>query len=141
MKMLLRISMVLFAIVHLSGCVLLTDPATRLAYDIQDAALELEASDLNEIAFRHKPYGVEDHYRVMIQTTNPAVECNGSLGVGRSGTSYHGRFVTVPETLEVRKRKGESLLIRLVKTDKEWKCKWEGETLKGNKAIELIGLE
>lgn len=129
----------------LSGCILITDASTRLAYDIRDAALKLESSQESEIEITHAPLawpdGIDSDYRVLIQTTESTTKPSGSMAIGNSATSYHRRFVSVPKTLYITKKKGESIKILLRKTDKPWHYKGDGETLKGDKTIELIRLE
>ena len=53
---------------------ILTDAATRLAYDIESAALKLEASDKNSTEIKHAPWaysdGVKGDYKVWLYRTS-----------------------------------------------------------------------
>lgn len=114
---------------------LLTDAATPLAYDIESAALKWEASDKNSTEIKHTPWaypeGVKGDYNVSL--------CR-SVSVHKYSTSYHCRFVSVPEFLHVEKKTDEPTYLLLQKTDKPWNYTGGGKTLKGNKTIEIISI-
>ena len=63
-----------------------------------------------------------------------------SFIVHRYSTSYHYRFVSVPEFLHVEKKAGEPTYLLLQKTDNPWKYTGDGKTLKGNKTIEIVSI-
>jgi hypothetical protein len=111
----------------LNGCVLLTDGATRLAYDLESASRTLRRSEAQTLSFVHQPAswpdGVTGEYEVVLQESLHHPVSGGALLVGdlrtRSyanwGTSYHLNFVRVPEPLQIRKSKGESVTVELRK--------------------------
>lgn len=63
-----------------------------------------------------------------------------SVSVHKYSTSYHCRFVSVPEFLHVEKKTDEPTYLLLQKTDKPWNYTGGGKTLKGNKTIEIISI-
>ena len=63
-----------------------------------------------------------------------------SFIVHRYSTSYHYRFVSVPEFLHAEKKAGEPTYLLLQKTDNPWKYTGDGKTLKGNKTIEIVSI-
>lgn len=100
----------------LTGCFLLTDAATRVAYDLEAAVAVMQAKGLDEYAFTHVPAsfpdGVDGPWELTIQKSK-AGEPRGALGIGRYGTTYHTNFVDVPRTLTIRKQAGEGCTIVL----------------------------
>ena len=62
-----------------------------------------------------------------------------SFIVHRYSTSYHYRFVSVPEFLHAEKKAPTYLLLQ--KTDNPWKYTGDGKTLKGNKTIEIVSIK
>lgn len=128
----------------MQSCILLTDASTRLAYDIRSAALELESSDLEKLEIEHKPKswpsGVDGDFTIVIQTTDTTIKPNGALAVGKYATTYHRRFVKVPKTFQITKKEGESVFLLLVKTNEPWTPVFQGETLRGNKTIEIVSI-
>jgi hypothetical protein len=139
----LHIITVSAVLAFLSGCNTVTDPATRLAYDLEAGADRLIKSDKNELEVEHRPRGFSDgtsgDYTILLQ----AVQRNrlsGTLAVGvpggkRSGTSYHLNFMTVPKELNIRKSKGETTYILLRKTGVP-----NDAELRGPKAVEVISI-
>lgn len=118
----------------LTGCSVLerivSDSATRLAYEVRDEAQELRRSGETKRTFVHQPKewpdGLAGDYRIEIRSTptplNPPekrsiMTANSLDGHTRSGTSYHLNYVVVPQDLVVRHRKGEPTLVTLEMRD------------------------
>jgi hypothetical protein len=104
----------------LSGCRLLEDNGTHLAYALEKGAKALRASSATETIVRYEPLdGPHQSYYVEL---TPSVGASGQpTNVGGSylvvsgktsgGTSYHNRFVFVPERLYIQKSGGATELI------------------------------
>jgi|MEHZ01.5.fsa_nt_MEHZ011551425.1_2 hypothetical protein len=129
----------------------LTDAATRLAFEIESAALRLESSNQTEMELKHKPAkfpeGVPGDYSIRLRPTKlvphprePDQFRSRSLAVNKYHTTYHCRFVSVPETLQIEKKAGEPTHLLLKKTNKPWNYTKGGKTLRGNKTIEIVSL-
>jgi hypothetical protein len=128
---LLRQATAATALLALSGCHLLTDGATRLAYDVESASRTLRRSDAKELAFTHRPVawpeGVTGPYEVVVGESPDSMASGSSLLVGdlnsrnyglwgyNWSTSYHLNFVRVPRTLRIRKSAGAPLGVQLRK--------------------------
>jgi hypothetical protein len=102
----------------LASCDFLTDAATRAAFDIEAATAIMEKEGLRSYEFAHvpkpSPDGVTGPWELLIQRSGPmGVGPTGALCIGRYGTSYHNRFVSVPRTLHVAKQAGEGCVIVL----------------------------
>jgi hypothetical protein len=119
------------ALLGLSGCFLITDAATRLAYELKDGAAQLHASNQERLDITHKPLsfpqGVHGPYEVVLQQSVGCTRCgslyvgdvpasNADYAPGGGSTSFHLNFVIVPSELKVRKQKGEAVVIVLHKT-------------------------
>lgn len=112
--------LVFAAALAVSGCSLMTDAATRLAYDISSNADALTKSADTERTFAHEPASAPAGCAGAYQVT---IDAGGSLGVGCDTeypqvsytTTYHRNAVTVPEKLQVTKKAGESLKVTLKK--------------------------
>jgi len=114
-----------------SGCVLLTDAATRLGEDVVENAGELRNGQAAERAFVHRPRswpsGCDAGYTVTLQESLHHPKSGGALLVGCKGernflalgysysTTYHLNAVRVPAKLSVEKEAGASLRITLRK--------------------------
>ncbi|MGH7654779.1 MAG: hypothetical protein ACREN6_08955 [Gemmatimonadaceae bacterium] len=104
-----------FALVLLSGCSVLEDNATHLAYALETTSQNLRASSATEAVVHYETLdGLNQSYYVEI--TPSFGESGQSSGVWSSylvvsgktsgGTSYHNRFVFVPRRLYARKDRG-----------------------------------
>lgn len=127
--------LILAAFVLLSGAMfllaqygfetLISDAATRLAYQIRDEAAALKRSGASSRAFLHRPKswpdGLSGDYRIKIVETKTAPRPgHRSIGVARNltegtwyATSYHLNFVEVPMDLVVSHRKGGPVVVTL----------------------------
>jgi len=123
--MLRALPILLAATVLLTGCErLVSDSATRLAYQIRDEAKTLLASGEATRTFEHAPAtwpdGLDGDYRIEIRSTpldaphrRSILTANSLDGPTRSGTTLHLNHVEVPVDLVVRHRKGEPTLVTL----------------------------
>jgi hypothetical protein len=100
-----------------------TDGATRIAYEIESGVAAFRRSDAKTTSIRHVPEawpdGCADAYTVQF-TANSAlvIWCKQPDGTGVQGshiTTYHLRFVGVPQTFKLDKGAGEPTLIDLAK--------------------------
>ena len=102
----------------LGGCGhFLEDNGTHLAYALEKGASELEASGANELVVHYQTLDATDQsYYVeltpSLDASRPAQTVWSSYlvvsGKTSGGTSYHNRFVFVPERLHVDKTQGGS---------------------------------
>jgi hypothetical protein len=111
----------LFFLAH--NDLLLTDAATRLAYDLERQAAAIRRSGESTLTFTHNPLnspeGVTGAYTV---TFKAGPTGTGFLGFSKGQqevwyhTSYHLRFVVVPKDLKIRKAAGEPFRVVLRKS-------------------------
>lgn len=109
----------LVAIFLLSGCDVFTDPATRLAYDIEYAAKKLKNHGDKFTLYHETPSKRGEcggPYTVQLDKVGALIiwckDENGEIS-SSPGTSYHRRFVQTPETYYLEKAAGETLVIEL----------------------------
>lgn len=114
----LRLCLVLLAALALGGC--FTDPATRLAADLQSAARKLGASEGDrQILIHAVPSSrgeCEGPYRVQLDKVGALIIwCKDSQGntVSSHSTSSHGGKVRTAETFIVDKSAGSALEVVL----------------------------
>jgi hypothetical protein len=121
-----RIIIACAVLVTLSGCErLVSDAATRLAYQIRDEAAALRQSGQPSHTFAHHPVswpeGVSGDYRIeIVETKTSPRPGHRSIGVARNltertwyATSYHLNYVEVPQDVTVSHRKGEPTMVTL----------------------------
>jgi hypothetical protein len=108
-----------------AGCErLVSDSATRLAYQIRDEAKKLRRSGQTSLTFEHRPVawpdGLTGDYRIAIISTPTSPAEKRSIFTAKSydgrfwsSTSYHLNYVQVPKDLMVAHRKGEPTTITL----------------------------
>ena len=100
--------------VLLWGCGIFEDNGTHLAYAIEKGAAKLRASGGHEIVVHYTTLdGANDPYYVEItpsfpegRTTSVAGSYLVVSGKTPGGTSYHNRFVVVPQRLYAKKDQG-----------------------------------
>lgn len=124
-----RFSIAALALV-VSAC---TDAATRVAYDIESGTGKLGSPDGARAEIRHTPrrwpegcagsytlrigQGASDNlghnnFRIRGNSDGLLVRCYASDGnLHAWGTTYHLRFVEVPETVQIEKKAGETTVI------------------------------
>jgi hypothetical protein len=104
----------------LSSCRLLEDNGTHLAYALEKAAKALRASSGTETIMRYETLdGPSQSYYVELtpsfgpsaQPTNVWSSYLVVSGKTSGGTSYHNRFVFVPQRLYIQKAQGATELI------------------------------
>lgn len=110
--------------VSLASCFGFIDAATAIAYDIEADAGRFARSGAASATIVHTPMssrgGCKDDYRVQFSRASALVVWCRAPGsttatVSSHTTTYHLRFVDVPETIIVDKRHGESLSIDLAR--------------------------
>ena len=103
---------------------LLTDSATRAAYDIERAAGKLQSSSAQTYTLVHhpkaSPEGCSHDYTFQLsQQSSLLVWCkspSGDKNVASHTTTYHLRYVDAPEKTVLSKRAGEPVTMELQKT-------------------------
>ena len=107
----------------------ISDAATRLAYKIRDEAAALRRTGQSARIFEHMPEalpeGIKGDYRIEITETSTSPRSgHRSIGVALDwkkpawyATSYHLKFVGVPEELVVAHRKDELTFVTLALKD------------------------
>ncbi len=111
---------VLFSII-LSGCSLLGDDATHLAYTLKRGARQLIWSSKTKVSVSYEPLkGINQTYFVEINSTIPSsnpdsIQYGGGIRVGvqntETFTSYHQRFVVVPIRLYIDKKDSATVIV------------------------------
>ena len=104
----------------LAACGVVTDPATRLAADLEDGANRLPpnegATDAVHHAMPSRPGQCDGPYKVQLdQVGAMLVWCEDAAGntVSSHSTSSHNRAVDTTQTFIVDKGGGETLIINL----------------------------
>jgi hypothetical protein len=109
------ISAVTFVLLSLYGCGgVFEDNGTHLAYELEKGASELRASNASELVVHYKTLdSLKEPYYVEITPSVAAGQASniwGSYlvvsGKTSGGTSYHNRFVFVPQRLYIKKDLG-----------------------------------
>lgn len=108
---------------------LVSDAATRLAYQIRNQTILMKVSGDTRRTFAYDPGswpdGVNGAYRIEIKSlkTDPRPR-HRSIGVARNlterpwyWTSYHLNYVDVPEDVEIAHQAGEVTLVTLERKD------------------------
>lgn len=99
----------------LSGCgSFLEDNGTHLAYALEEGAARLRASNSHDLLVQYETLdGAHDPYYIEItpsfgpgETSNVPGSYMVVSGVTRGGTSYHNRFLLVPQRLYIEKSHG-----------------------------------
>jgi hypothetical protein len=110
----------LLALAALAGCAIPTDPATRLAADLESAAAVLDSRNGATYELRHPTPSKEGEcggpYKVQLDKAGALVVwCKDELGntVSSHITTSHNRAVGSVRTYEVEKAAGEALVIDL----------------------------
>lgn len=106
---------------QLTGCAVLEDNGTRLAFALERASYRLLDSQKEEMVFEYLPRGTPGHaYDVhMLRSRKTEAPYGGYITVSGEeggGTSYQGRYVYIPRELYVAKN-GEATSITLRKVD------------------------
>ena len=102
----------------------MTDSATRAAYDLEKAAKALQNSPAQTYTLVHRPKaspeGCSHDYAFQLsRQSSLLVWCksvDGATNVASHATTFHLRFVDVPEQTNLTKRAGEPVTIELQKT-------------------------
>jgi hypothetical protein len=109
-----------FVLASLSACGVATDPATRLAADIETGAGRLGEQDGETDSIHHatpsRPGQCEGPYKLQLDKVGAMIVwCKDAAGktVSSHSTSSHARHVETPKTYLVDKAAGESLIIDL----------------------------
>ena len=123
-RLLPRFAFASIAAIATSSCILMTDAATRLAYDLEREAGGLRSSRATTRVFEHRPVGwpagCQSDFDLMFGAAGDiAVRCvdkehRPTTGVHHT-TTYHLRFVKVPRALSVSRRNGARIRVTLRK--------------------------
>jgi len=104
----------------MTGCAVATDPATRLAYDLEAGTGRLGRETGAMCTVEHKQPSKSGEcvgpYKVQLDKVGALIIwCNDATGhtVSSHSTSYHARFVETPQTYIVEKPAGTALTIDL----------------------------
>ena len=115
--------MLAVGVLTLSGC--WTDPATRLAYDLEAAAGRVGSAEGSTYALvHHTPSHAgecDGPYRIQADKVGAIIvwcrDVSGTATLSSHSTSYHSRFLVTPETFIVDKRAREDLVVLLERRD------------------------
>ncbi len=102
----------------------MTDSATRAAYDLEKAADAMRRSSAPTYTLVHRPKAspegcAHDYSFQLSRQSSLLVWCkapNGETNVASHATTYHLRYVDVPEKTRLEKRAGEAVTIELQRT-------------------------
>jgi len=110
--------------ISLTACGIATDPATRLAADLEDAAGRLPAREGATDALHHatpsRPGQCDGPYKLQLDQVGAMIFwCKDAAGntVSSHSTSSHSRAVDTSQTFIVDKGAGETLIIDLERRD------------------------
>jgi hypothetical protein len=112
-----------------------SDAATRVAYEIESGTKKLGSAEGARIEIRHVPSrwpdGCAGSYTLHLGKGSATADGNGNFHINRDtdglsvrcfnssgnphawGTTYHLRFVDVPETVDIQKQGGEVAVIEV----------------------------
>ena len=112
-----------------------TDAATRVAYDIESGSKKLGSAEGSRVEIRHVPSrwpeGCAGSYTLHIGKGSATADGNGNFHINRDanglsvrcynssgnphawGTTYHLRFVDVPEAVDIEKQGGAAAVIEV----------------------------
>jgi len=101
----------------------LTDSATRAAYDLEKAADTLQRSSASTYTLVHRPKaspeGCSHDYSFQLSRQSSLLvwckSADGATNVASHTTTYHLRYVDVPDQIRLEKRAGEPVTIELEK--------------------------
>ena len=112
--------LIAFALISMTGCDVVTDAATRLAYDIKAGANRLGGQDGAVHRIHHQtpsaPGQCTGPYTVQLDKVGAIIIwCKDASGetVSSHSTSYHARYVDTPTTHLLDKEPGSTLIIDL----------------------------
>ncbi|MDQ2078373.1 hypothetical protein [Marinimicrobium sp. ABcell2] len=116
------VSLLALALVFLAACEVMTDPATRLAYDLRAGANRLGTNPGATLTLQHHTPSrrgqCEGPYRVQFDKAGALVIwCKDESGetISSHSTSYHRSYVKTSGAFTVDKRAGSTLKIGLVR--------------------------
>ncbi len=101
----------------------LTDSATRAAYDLEKAADAMQRASASTYTLVHRPKaspeGCSHDYSFQLSRQSSLLvwckSADGTTNVASHATTYHLRYVDVPEQIRLEKRAGEPVTIELQK--------------------------
>lgn len=103
----------------LTGCDILTDAATRLAYDMEAGVGNLGHESGARYSIRHRPADADEcsgPYTVQLDKVGALIVwCKDTAGntVASGSTTWHSRFIDTPQTHIVEKDAGTTLVIEI----------------------------
>jgi len=112
--------LLLISLSTVTGCDVATDPATRLAYDLEAGTGRLGREAGATYSVQHSQPSKSGEcigpYKVQLDKVGALIIwCNDATGhtVSSHSTSYHVRFVETPQTFILEKQAGTALTIDL----------------------------
>jgi hypothetical protein len=111
----------LFAPFLLAACGDFTDSATRLAFDIEAGVGKLGSAEGSTYSIRHTPSDDDEcsgPYSVHLDKVGALIVwCKDAAGatIASGSTSYHSRFIGTPQTYNLDKSAGTTLIIDVVR--------------------------
>lgn len=114
-----RCLLLFLSLAAITGCDILTDAATRLAYDINAAEGRLGHEPGARYSIRHTPADASEcggPYTVQLDKVGALIVwCKDAAGstVASGSTTYHSRFIDTPQTYIVEKPAGSTLVIEI----------------------------
>lgn len=111
--------LLLLSLLLLTGC--FTDAATRIAYDIENAAKRVGNAENTKFTLAHRTPSkngeCESGYKVQLDKVGALIiwckDKENKQTLSSHSTSYHSRFVDTPQTYLLEKNAGETLFIEL----------------------------
>lgn len=112
--------LLLISLTTVTGCDVATDPATRLAYELEVGTGRLGREAGSTYSIQHNQPSKSGEcvgpYKVQFDKVGALIIwCNDASGhtVSSHSTSYHARFIDIPQTYIVEKSAGTALTIDL----------------------------
>ncbi len=109
----------MIALAAMSGCDVLTDSATRLAYDIEADVDNLGHEQGAKYSIKHTPAEADEcsgPYTVQLDKVGALIVwCKDASGstVASGSTTYHSRFIDTPQTYILEKQAGTTLIVEI----------------------------
>ena len=103
----------------IAACDILTDSATRLAYDIEAGVDDLGHESGATYSIQHTPAEADEcsgSYKVQLDKVGALIVwCKDASGstVASGSTTYHSRYIDTPQTHILEKQAGTTLIVEI----------------------------